>query len=207
MAAVYSSNSSGSGSGAYVSSRPVGKTLPQPPLYLSLVAFSPRLLFLFLGAQKETRKLRKIDDSHKYPLRKSGETGFLAEEAASSASASSSPSVPSDVVSVATGSRSSSNGHGGEGGGGSGGGSASSKQKGYGVHLAALGKLGAGSAGSRLFPKPGKKILRAVGQAVQVSPSSCASFCFFATHPPCLFAVIVLSPTSSSSCPSSVSVR
>lgn len=35
--------------------------------------------------------------------------------------------------------------------------------------MATLGKLGAGSVASRLFPKPGKKILRAVGQAVQAS--------------------------------------
>ncbi|CAM9887519.1 unnamed protein product [Pylaiella littoralis] len=47
-----------------------------------------------------------------------------------------------------------------DGGGGS-------KLKGYEGHMSALGKLGAGSAESRLFPKPGKKLLKAVGQAVQ----------------------------------------
>ncbi|CAM9955666.1 unnamed protein product, partial [Ectocarpus fasciculatus] len=41
------------------------------------------------------------------------------------------------------------------------------KLKGYEGHMSALGKLGAGSAESRLFPTPGKKIMRAVGQAVQ----------------------------------------
>ncbi|CAM9896349.1 unnamed protein product, partial [Ectocarpus sp. 8 AP-2014] len=51
------------------------------------------------------------------------------------------------------------NGEGIESGGG--------KLKGYEGHMSALGKLGAGSAESRLFPTPGKKIMRAVGQAVQ----------------------------------------
>ncbi|CAN0472458.1 unnamed protein product [Ectocarpus sp. 12 AP-2014] len=51
------------------------------------------------------------------------------------------------------------NGEGVESGGG--------KLKGYEGHMSALGKLGAGSAESRLFPTPGKKIMRAVGQAVQ----------------------------------------
>lgn len=55
-----------------------------------------------------------------------------------------------------------------DGGGGGGSGSSSGKLKGYEGHMTALGKLGAGSAESRLFPKPGKKLLKAVGQAVQV---------------------------------------
>lgn len=183
-------------------------------------------MFLFFCEQKETTgKVRKLDDSHKYPLRKSAETGFLAEEAEAasslSASASGSPSLPSGAVGVATGSSaSSSNGHdaggGGGGGGGGGSGNVSSKQKGYEVHMAALGKLGAGSAGSRLFPKPGKKILRAVGQAVQASLSkslaylvfsgvssySCYfSFYFLALSPCCMCLSI---SSSSSSSPSSV---
>lgn len=34
--------------------------------------------------------------------------------------------------------------------------------------MKSLGKLGAGSSSSRLFPFPGKKLLKAVGQAIQV---------------------------------------
>lgn len=83
-------------------------------------------------------KSRKVDDSHKYPLRMSGAAGFHAT-----------------VLSTKSSAEVEANGH-------------SSKPKGYEDHLSALEKLGSGSPTSRLFPKPGKKLMKAVGQAIQV---------------------------------------
>lgn len=113
------------------------------------------------------------DDSHKYPLRRAsnngapGRGGFLSVAGAPPFLAS---------ANGASGASSSDNGAGGNpsaadpagDGGGGGGGGASGKLKGYEGHMSALGKLGAGSAESRLFPKPGKKLLKVVGQAIQV---------------------------------------
>lgn len=42
------------------------------------------------------------------------------------------------------------------------------KLAGYRGHMASLGMLGEGSVNSRLFPTPGKKLMKAVGQAIQV---------------------------------------
>lgn len=89
-------------------------------------------------------KSRKVDDSHKYPLRTSGAAGFHATA----------PPFLSTKNSAEV-ERGETNGH-------------SSKLKGYEGHLSALEKLGSGSPTSRLFPKPGKKLMKAVGQAIQV---------------------------------------
>lgn len=89
---------------------------------------------------------RQPDDSHKYPLRSGGGAGlssaappFLA--AADDDTATGTVEVNGDI---------------------------NGKLKGYEGHMAALGKLGAGSPSARLFPTPGKKLLKAVGQAIQV---------------------------------------
>ncbi|CAM9682796.1 unnamed protein product [Ectocarpus sp. 4 AP-2014] len=119
---------------------------------------------------------RQPDDSHKYPLRQAnrdsggGQTGGLSLAAETPAFLASSPAANgtgSAAVAGGTGNGGGENGgvpHGAnregvESGGG--------KLKGYEGHMSALVKLGAGSAESRLFPTPGKKIMRAVGQAVQ----------------------------------------
>lgn len=83
-------------------------------------------------------KSRKVDDSHKYPLRMSGAAGFH-----------------TIVLSTKNSAEVEANGH-------------SRKLKGYEDHMLALEKLGSGSPTSRLFPKPGKKLMKAVGQAIQV---------------------------------------
>lgn len=106
-------------------------------------------------------KLNKItDDSHKYPLRKSGASGYAS-------------AAPPYLLNADTAAVNTTTGDGGDIGGGDdvekdGDGRANGKLKGYEGHMSALGKLGAGSAEARLFPTPGKKLMKAVGQAIQV---------------------------------------
>ncbi|CAB1100192.1 unnamed protein product [Ectocarpus sp. CCAP 1310/34] len=118
---------------------------------------------------------RHPDDSHKYPLRQAnrdsgggqtGGTSLAAETPAFLAFSPAANGIGSAAVAGGTGDGGGENGSvphdaNGEGVGGG-------KLKGYEGHMSALGKLGGRSAESRLFPTPGKKIMRAVGQAVQV---------------------------------------
>lgn len=142
------------------------------------------------------RRNRQPDDSHKYPLRQAnrdsgvGKTGglLLAAEAPAFLASSSSPAANgtgSAAVSGYTGNGGGANG--GDGANGEGVESSGGKLKGYEGHMSALGKLGAGSAESRLFPTPGKKIMRAVGQAVQVGDAFDAGrnrvFCYRQSRP------------------------
>lgn len=96
---------------------------------------------------------RKTDDSHKYPLRTVGGTSavssppFLAfEEIASSRVNGGSLDVDNGAATKDY-----------------------NRLDGYRGHMESLGKLGSSSASSRLFPTPGRKLLKAVGQAIQVS--------------------------------------
>ena len=89
------------------------------------------------------RRPRNVDDSHKYPLRTSGEAGLRAATP---------PFLSTESIGLDSGIR-----------------ETNGKIRGYEGHMSALEKLGGGSPRSRLFPKPGKKIMKAVGQAIQVS--------------------------------------
>lgn len=90
----------------------------------------------------------RTDDSYKYPLR--------------TASGGSCASFPPAYLAASTADPDGTlKGNGGANGN-------KKKLDGYRGHMEALGKLGEASAQSRLFPTPPKKIMKAVGQAIQV---------------------------------------
>lgn len=102
---------------------------------------------------------RQPDDSHKYPLRSGGGAGLSSAAPpflAAAAAVDGDNDAANGAVEVGSG------------------GEVNGKLKGYEGHMAALGKLGAGSPSARLFPTPGKKLLKAVGQAIQVRADSLA---------------------------------